>query len=91
MAVIGAATAKRIGCLGEQLQHQLFGLHAQSKEHRVVPIICVEVVLGLELKAYCNLNGLVAIGASMDVFGSQLGIFLVEVCHSTACGHEPKA
>ena len=89
MTIVGTASAKWISRLGEELKHELLGRDAHGEQHCIVPVIGVGVILGFEQPSGGQLNGLVSVGTGVDVFGSQLGMGFVQVCHGPCRAHAP--
>ena len=77
MAVISAPPTEGVIGLGEQLQHQFEGRHPQSEQHGVVPVIGVQIILGLQSASDRNLYGFMPVGTGVDILGSELGVLFI--------------
>ena len=87
VAVVRASSAEGVVTFREQLQHQLFGFHAEAEQQAVVPVIGAQVVLVSEHPSRCPLDGLVAAGTGVDVFRRQPRMRFEEVAHGTCGAH----
>ena len=87
MTVIGSSAAERVGLLGKELQHELFGRHPERQKNGVVPVIGVEVILWPKATARRDLDGFVPVGTGVYILGRQLGVDLVKVGHGPGGAH----
>ena len=88
MTIIGPTSTERVIPLGEQLKHELMGGHAKGEQHGVVPVIGVQIILGLQLAASCNLDRFMSMGAGVDILGREFGVGFIEIRHGSSSAHQ---
>ena len=86
--VVGAATAKRVVGLSQQLQHQLVGAQAQAQQQGVVAIVRGGVVGFFQQEGGSQLHGFVAPGGGVHVAGGRSFFLFVEAGHSGGGVHQ---